>query len=136
LLKIKNSRHRTSVDLPLILRRFSVDFKLVPRRQAITLLVARTSGPVKSTLSSPFPGFISPSGARACAVLPRYVPISRASRTNKSSMLVRYVCTSKQAKLLRKREAFIYMHMIKKGQMKDFGKVPLSAAQQFYSLVS
>ena len=28
------------------------------------------------------------------------------------------------------------MHMIKKGQMKDFGKVPLSAAQQFYSLVS
>ena len=28
------------------------------------------------------------------------------------------------------------MHMIKKGQMEDFGKVPLSAAQQFYSLVS
>jgi putative transposase len=28
------------------------------------------------------------------------------------------------------------MHMIKEGQMKDFGKVPLSAAQQFYSLVS
>jgi len=28
------------------------------------------------------------------------------------------------------------MHMIKKGQMKDFGKVPLSAAQQFYLLVS
>jgi putative transposase len=27
------------------------------------------------------------------------------------------------------------MHMIKKGQMKDIGKVPLSAAQQFYSLV-
>jgi hypothetical protein len=74
----------------LILRRFSVDFKLVPRRQAIALPVARTSGPVKSTLPSPFPGFISPSGARACAVLPRYVPISRASRTNTSSMLVRY----------------------------------------------
>ena len=28
------------------------------------------------------------------------------------------------------------MHMIKKGQMKDFGKVPLSAAHQFYSLIS
>jgi putative transposase len=28
------------------------------------------------------------------------------------------------------------MHMIKKGQMKDFGKVRLSAVQQFYSLVS
>jgi len=28
------------------------------------------------------------------------------------------------------------MHMIKKGQAKDFGKIPLSAAQQFYSLVS
>ncbi|MEA3088805.1 MAG: putative transposase, partial [Caballeronia sp.] len=28
------------------------------------------------------------------------------------------------------------MHMIKEGQMKDFGKVPLSAAQRFYSLVS
>jgi transposase-like protein len=28
------------------------------------------------------------------------------------------------------------MHMIKKGQVKDFGKVPLSAAQQFYSIVS
>src|SRR6266852_6976856 len=28
------------------------------------------------------------------------------------------------------------MHMIRKGQMKDFGKIPLSAAQQFYSLVS
>ena len=27
-------------------------------------------------------------------------------------------------------------HMIKNGQMKDFGKVPLSAAQLFYSLVS
>jgi hypothetical protein len=27
------------------------------------------------------------------------------------------------------------MHMIKKGQMKDFVKVPLSAAQRFYSLV-
>jgi putative transposase len=29
-----------------------------------------------------------------------------------------------------------HMHMIKKGQVKDFGKIPLSAAQQFYSLVS
>ena len=28
------------------------------------------------------------------------------------------------------------MHMIKKGQMKDFGKASLSAAQQFYLLVS
>ena len=28
------------------------------------------------------------------------------------------------------------MHMIKKGQLKDFGKIPLSAAQQFYSLTS
>ena len=28
------------------------------------------------------------------------------------------------------------MHMIKKGRVKDFGKIPLSAAQQFYSLVS
>lgn len=38
--------------------------------------------------------------------------------------------------LFRKREAFIYMHMIKKGQMKCSGEPPLSAAQQFYSLVS
>jgi hypothetical protein len=30
----------------------------------------------------------------------------------------------------------IYMHTIKKGQVKDFGKIPLSTAQQFYSLVS
>jgi putative transposase len=28
------------------------------------------------------------------------------------------------------------MHMIKKGQMKSLGKIPLSAAQQFYSLFS
>jgi hypothetical protein len=28
------------------------------------------------------------------------------------------------------------MHMIKKGQMKCLAKIPLSAAQQFYSLVS
>jgi hypothetical protein len=27
-------------------------------------------------------------------------------------------------------------HMIRKGQVKDFGKIPLSAAQQFYSLIS
>jgi hypothetical protein len=38
--------------------------------------------------------------------------------------------------LLRKREAFIYMHMIKKGQMKCLGKIPLSAVKQFYSLIS
>jgi hypothetical protein len=28
------------------------------------------------------------------------------------------------------------MHMIKKAQMQDFSKIQLSAAQQFYSLVS
>jgi putative transposase len=28
------------------------------------------------------------------------------------------------------------MHMIKKGQVKDFGKIPLSAAQQFYLFIS
>jgi hypothetical protein len=28
------------------------------------------------------------------------------------------------------------MHMIKKGQVKDFDKIPLSAPQQFYSFVS
>jgi hypothetical protein len=38
--------------------------------------------------------------------------------------------------LLRKREAFIYMHMIKKGQMKCANKTPLSVANQFYSLAS
>ncbi|RKT20477.1 hypothetical protein B0G69_3787 [Paraburkholderia sp. RAU2J] len=41
---------------------------------------------------------------------------------------------SMHAKFLRKREAFIYMHMIAKGQMKDAGKLKPSAAQQFYSL--
>ena len=38
--------------------------------------------------------------------------------------------------LLRMHRRIEVMHMIKKGQMKDFGKVPLSTAQQFYSLVS
>ncbi len=28
------------------------------------------------------------------------------------------------------------MHMIKKGQMKGSGEIPLSAVQQFYSLIS
>jgi hypothetical protein len=28
------------------------------------------------------------------------------------------------------------MHMIKKGQVKNFGKIPLSTAQQFYSHIS
>jgi hypothetical protein len=28
------------------------------------------------------------------------------------------------------------MHLIKKGQMKDFGKIPLFPAQQFHSLIS
>ena len=28
------------------------------------------------------------------------------------------------------------MHMIKKGQVRDFGKIQLSAAQRFYPLVS
>ena len=43
---------------------------------------------------------------------------------------------SKQAKLLRKREAFIYMHMIAKGQMTD-GAVPKrSVAEQFYILAT
>jgi hypothetical protein len=43
---------------------------------------------------------------------------------------------SKQAKLLRKREAIIYMHMIAKVQMKHTGKIKPSAACQGYSLVT
>ena len=42
---------------------------------------------------------------------------------------------SKQAKLLRKREAFIYMHMIRKGQMQVKKDTQPSAAGQFYSLM-
>jgi hypothetical protein len=42
---------------------------------------------------------------------------------------------SKQEKLLRKREAFIYMHMIRKGQMKTEDGTHPSAAEQFYSMV-
>lgn len=42
---------------------------------------------------------------------------------------------SMHAKFLRKREAFIYMHMIRKGQMRLGKGIRPSVAEQFYSLV-
>jgi hypothetical protein len=41
---------------------------------------------------------------------------------------------SKQPKFLRKREAFIYMHMIAKGQMQASTGPERSVAAQFYDL--
>jgi hypothetical protein len=45
-------------------------------------------------------------------------------------------CTSKQAKLLRKREAFIYMHTIAKGQTKCARGTHPSVVDQLYELAT